>query len=322
MQQPQQPQLTPAPPPSIPAPPAVSATASTRRPTQPSSARPQPQALHPLLVNARVTSSTAASLLQQLDERRREHVHAKQYRKAQEVVDAMHAVALHQGRHCQREIRARSARRSGARQGLDDQQRQQCFAFTQLWEDRLQEFDTKAEQLVNDTKRRHNAEYNEMETLMRGELASRKVHFSTRAMRLREALEKLVALKQYKEADVVQSSLSEMEKAETLKHEEMLSKQFASRTRQLKQKFSKELQVIQQRVRAERDTLVVQRRCDYETLLQKHVNAANELEQKEKIHVTSDAKNIQKQIDLLLTCPTRSTLPAVHTRSASASSAR
>jgi hypothetical protein len=249
------------------------------------------------------------ALLVQLDAERRRYVAEGRFREAQDCLDAMRDLSAAQGRRIIAEAVARDLASDAKEQLLDDH-RKQTLQFTKLWENSLKDFDIKAEAALEELSTRHRREFEEQEELLRSQIAAKRgnPHFSKHVIRGRAELEQLVELRRYREADILQKQVETLEQGERRKFEEMLSLEFATKTKQLKKKFLLEAQTLKQRIETGRDALLTQRRLDYEVLLQRHMNAVAALEQKGRTDAAKDKRNLSRQLEALLSCPTKASL--------------
>ena len=260
------------------------------------------------LGNSTLTSQQKQSLVAQLDSERRRHETEGRFLDAQECLDVMRMMTAEQGRQFIAETVQKNIA-SDAKQGLLDDHRKQVFKFTRLWEEALQEFEVKGDKHIADITERQRREFEEFEELIRSDLATRQnPHFSKSVLRGRQELAQLVELKRYKEADAVQRQLESAESMERKHFEEELSLKFASKTKQLKKRYMLELQTTRQKICQERDNLLTQRRSNYETLVQRHMNAVAAFEQRARTGAARDQKAMTRQLDAMVSCPSKTTL--------------
>jgi hypothetical protein len=236
------------------------------------------------------------NILNQLDRLRAECAVQGRFLEAQHCVDEMRLLAAHQGERTVRELERQSTT-DGAKELLREQQRGQVLQFTTLWEERLQDFEGKAEDAIARLKGRHQREYDEREDILREALANQRPHFSNKVVHGRREVARLVAGEQYAIAHRAQAVLEELEAGEAQRFEEMLSTKFARQTKKLKQQCATEVAALKQRVGGERDQLSAQRRENFQTLLTRHMNEATAAQQRARLLLNKKRRVLEKKIN-------------------------
>lgn len=237
-------------------------------------------------------------VLATLDHERRIAEAEGRYLDAQRCVDLMKSVTVEETNLAQKEVRDTAVQRIAAAEAVD-RGRQQMLAFTQVWEHALRQFDAQADEAIASMRARHAREFEEEEELLRTELASQRPHFSRRVIQLRENLERQLQLQQYREADKLKRELTVAEEDERRLFEENLSIRFSARTRDIKRHQQLELIAFRQRVSSGRDELLVQRRADHDTIVQRQANAVAAAEQRTRTTASVATKALQRQLDVI-----------------------
>jgi hypothetical protein len=160
--------------------------------------------------------------------------------------------------------------------------RSAMFSFTIMWEEKMQDYEVKAREAVEDLQRRQQQRFEEEENAIRNELASRKPRYSVATFRKREEFDLLLHSKHYREADRLQRELQAQERKDEQRIEESLNHTLATRTKNLRAQQEKAMESLKQRIAMGRDDLIAQRRQDYYLLLQKHANESGEMAQRER----------------------------------------
>lgn len=168
------------------------------------------------------------------------------------------------------------------------------FNFTTMWEEKIQDYEVKAQQAVEDLQRRQQQRFEEEENAMRNELAQRKPRYSVATFRKREEFDLLLHNKYYKEADRLQRELQAQERRDEQRIEESLNQTLAARTKILRAQQEKSMESLKQRIAMGRDDLIAQRRGDYYLLLQKHANESGALSQREKIQTAIQKSSFRR----------------------------
>lgn len=218
------------------------------------------------------------------------------WRDAQQHLDDLKTASLTEGERLLKDIRS-EPRTQQAMAELRQQLGSELTTFSQLWERRIAEFDSKASDALKQHKSRSAADLEAQEDVMRQELSRRRPHFSKYVMRAREALESLVNLQQYGEADVLQRALNAQEAKEQATFSDTLSSQLAHQTKLLHEAAAKTLAALQQRIRASRDQLLSQRKIDFMALLQKHDIRRTETVQREERAQKRTLRRLKQRID-------------------------
>eukprot|EP01079_Euglenida_sp_SAG-EU17-18_P004858 gene4858-5008_t len=197
---------------------------------------------------------------------------------------------------------------------LVERQRLELLTFRKMWEDRMDEYERQARELILHTKRRQNDEFRQEEANCRQELLQRRPHDSRAVIAMREMLDKLVRQRKYLEAEELKHKL------EAAQHDDIgapapLSSGPPHGTQPsygapfyvlrrlyytlLTDKFdecplgppaypvySNEIQAIKQRLKLGNDELLAQRKSDFERLVQHHTNEAQMYNQKARLGIS------------------------------------
>lgn len=180
------------------------------------------------------------------------------------------------------------------------QYRTLMFDFTNMWEDTFREYDEKADNAIQSLQREHQQHYEEVESLVRSELATKRLHYSRKVLDKREELDRLISLRHYKEADRIRKDLAPMEEAEESRFEESLNATLVSRIKSVRRSQESKLDALKMRIVQGREDMMLQRRTDYFKLLLKHANGIEEAQQIAKRHTANERKMLSRQVNAML----------------------
>lgn len=181
-----------------------------------------------------------------------------------------------------------------------NQYRSLMFEFTNMWEEKFRDYDEKAEDAIHQIQKEHQQHYEEVESLVRSELAAKRMHYSRKVLNKREELERLLALRQYKEADRIRRDLSPMEEAEEFRFEESLNATLVSKIKSVRRSQEAKLEALKMRIVQGREDMMQQRRNDYFKLLLKHANGIEEAQQNVKRHAANERKSFHRHMNAML----------------------
>eukprot|EP01062_Namystynia_karyoxenos_P033582 TRINITY_DN24716_c0_g1_i1.p1 TRINITY_DN24716_c0_g1~~TRINITY_DN24716_c0_g1_i1.p1 ORF type:complete len:323 (+),score=152.39 TRINITY_DN24716_c0_g1_i1:72-971(+) len=246
-----------------------------------------------------------AEYLAQLDQQRQQFEREGQFYKAHECLTRMRDYNLKQGKKAERAARAVNA---SEKQDVTEKQRLELLTFTKLWEERLEEYERQAREIIVHVKNRQNSEYKEQEDAIKIQLMNKRPRFCKQVLQLRAELERMVRQKKYLEAEDIKRRLKPLEHEEVKRFDEQLSVTFAKKTQLLKQQYRNEINALKQRMKLGREELLAQRKADFERLLQRHANVTKELDQKTRLHVARTRDFVQRQMQALVNAPTKTVM--------------
>lgn len=246
-----------------------------------------------------VTPHTPSHIvLNELDRERQAAEEEGEYLKAHNCLEVMRALAEKCGRSTERQIV--SQRNPPEVTERSSQYRVAMMEFTQLWEDTFRDYERKAESAILELQAEHQRHLEEAEQLTRSELATKRPHYSRKVISKREELDRLISLRQYKEADRVRRDLVLLEESDEKRFEESLNTTLASKLKVFRQNQEKKMQALKKRISQGREELTLQRREDYGNLLLRHANGIEETHQRHKNAVAVERKTFSKQFEAQL----------------------
>eukprot|EP01006_Ploeotia_vitrea_P058305 TRINITY_DN69156_c0_g1_i1.p1 TRINITY_DN69156_c0_g1~~TRINITY_DN69156_c0_g1_i1.p1 ORF type:complete len:315 (-),score=51.88 TRINITY_DN69156_c0_g1_i1:115-1059(-) len=251
-----------------------------------------------------------AKVLQNLERRRQQCEMEGRFYEAQECVDQMREFSVKQGKRLAKASREANAQE---KQYIQEKQRLELLTFTKLWEEKLDEYEQQAKEIVKFVKARQAKDRQEQEEGVRQQLMSKRPRFSKQVLHLRELLERLVSQRKYIEAEEIRKKLKPLELEEVKKFDESLGSTFNKKAKALQTKDRNELNALNQRIQSGRDELKAQRRADFERLLQHHQNVLNELAQRTRVHISKTQEYISKHISVLQQVPNKTTVDYART---------
>eukprot|EP01063_Lacrimia_lanifica_P015211 TRINITY_DN22024_c0_g1_i1.p1 TRINITY_DN22024_c0_g1~~TRINITY_DN22024_c0_g1_i1.p1 ORF type:complete len:268 (+),score=154.94 TRINITY_DN22024_c0_g1_i1:90-893(+) len=240
--------------------------------------------------------------LLQLDEQRQQCEREGKFYQAQECLNKMRDMNLKQGKKIERIARSANAQE---KQDITERQRLELLTFTKLWEEKLEEYERQAKEVIAHVKNRQNSEYKEQEDIVKIQLMNKRPRFSKNVLQMREELERMVRQKKYLEAESIKRNLKPLEDEEVKRFDEQLSITFSKKTQLLKQQYRNEINALKQRIKLGREELLAQRKADFERLLQRHANVSKELDQKTRLHISRTRDYVQRQMQALVNAPTK-----------------
>lgn len=176
-----------------------------------------------------------------------------------------------------------------------EENREETIRFTKLWEKELQAYDAKGEAALNELKQKHARMLHEQSQLLESQLSNIQPHYSRRVIDLRIELEKLVALKQFREADGVNKELVHLERKEKQKFEQMLNKKYQKSVKLLTDAHALQFRSLKDRIAAGREELLGQRREDYRTLIQRHAIRVGDVDHKARAQLQQEHKYLERE---------------------------
>ncbi|CUG91262.1 Hypothetical protein, putative [Bodo saltans] len=218
---------------------------------------------------------------------------------AQVRTDMLRAFVEHTGKETERALGSSNDHAPEITEKVN-QYRTLMFDFTNMWEETFREYDEKAENAIQGLQREHQQHYEEVESLARSELAAKRLHYSRKVLNKREELERLIALRQYKEADRIRKDLIPMEEAEESRFEESLNTTLVSRIKTVRRSQEAKLEALKMRIVQGREDMMLQRRTDYFKLLLKHANGIEDAQQTAKRHAANERKTFSRQVNAML----------------------
>jgi hypothetical protein len=218
---------------------------------------------------------------------------------AQVRTDMLRAFVEHTGKETERALGSSREHPPEITEKVN-QYRTLMFDFTNMWEETFSDYDEKAENAIQGLQREHQQHYEEVESLVRSELAAKRLHYSRKVLNKREELERLIALRHYKEADRIRKDLVPMEEAEESRFEESLNATLVSRIKTVRRSQEAKLEALKMRIVQGREDMMIQRRNDYFKLLLKHANGIEDAQQTAKRHAANERKTFSRQVNAML----------------------
>lgn len=238
--------------------------------------------------------------LLQLDMLRQECERGGNFLKAQECVNRMREVNLRYAKKV--ELRSRQAN-VVTKHKTTQEQKLELLTFSRMWEEKLREYDQRAELLVHDIKKTHTLDYRNQEAELRLHIMNKRPRFSKQVMELRTMLEKYVAQRRYVEAEEVKQKLARQEQMELHLFDDQLANAFEKKAAHLKDQYLLELRAAEQKIAMGREELLGQRQLDFERLMKKHTKNVKEIESQTKLHVAKTQNYVKSQVKALVLDP-------------------
>eukprot|EP01064_Diplonema_japonicum_P005247 TRINITY_DN1353_c0_g1_i1.p1 TRINITY_DN1353_c0_g1~~TRINITY_DN1353_c0_g1_i1.p1 ORF type:complete len:286 (+),score=91.08 TRINITY_DN1353_c0_g1_i1:60-860(+) len=243
--------------------------------------------------------------LMELDNQRQQCEREGRFRDAQECLNRMRDINLRQGKKVEKMARSVNAQ---DKQDITERQRLEMLTFTKMWEEKLEEYERQAKEIITHVKNRQNSEYKEQEDIIKIQLMNKRPRFSKQVLQMREELERMVRQKEYLNAENIKRNLLPVEEEEVKRFDEQLSNTFAKKTELLKKQYRNEINALKQRIKLGREELLAHRKQDFERLLQRHANVSKELDQKTRLHISRTREYVQKQMQAMINAPTKTVI--------------
>lgn len=243
--------------------------------------------------------------LLQLDMLRQDCERTGNFLKAQECVNRMREVNLRYAKKL--DLRSRQAN-VVSKHTATEEQKLELLTFTRMWEEKLREYDQKAELLVFDIKRSHTTEYKNQEAELRLQIMNKRPRFSKKVLDLRAALEKYILQRRYIEAEEAKQQLIRLEQDELALFDDQLAVQFERKASHLKQQYIVELRAAEQKISLGREELLHQRQLDFEKLLKKHSKTVMDIDLNTRLHIAKTKQYIKSQVKALVQDPLKTGL--------------
>jgi hypothetical protein len=238
--------------------------------------------------------------LLELDALRQQCERQGDFLKAQECVNKMREVNLRNAKRV--ELRSHQLNAVEKRQ-IAEQHKLELLTFSKMWEEKLHEYDQRASLLVHDMKKHHTEEYKSQEGMLKLQLMNKRPRFSKNIMDLRAFLQKLIALRNYIEAEDVKRKLAQLEEAELHMFDDNLAVQFEKKAQAMKGQFVNEINAVMQKIETGREELLAQRRIDFDRLVKRHANELRERDAETKLHVAKTRQYIHQQVKAFVKDP-------------------
>lgn len=188
---------------------------------------------------------------------------------------------------------------------LRAQQQTEVERFLSVWDQKLAEYESQSEQILQATKERLRLELEEQQNRLRSKLDHKPHHFSSTLLGMKKSFDLLVRQKDYAAAEALRKRMTQLEKEEeTLalaRADDALRKKVDGVLKRQRQ----ELTAMEQRIRMGRDDLKLQRRTELERLLKSHANVVMELQSETRVGQARRATALQKQSDVVSSTPRR-----------------
>jgi hypothetical protein len=238
--------------------------------------------------------------LMQLDMLRQECERSGNFLKAQECVNRMREVNLRYAKKI--DIRSKQANVT-TKHRVSEEHKLELLTFTRMWEEKLREYDQKADLIVQDIKQSHMQDYRNQEAELRLQIMNQRPRFSKKVMDVRDTLEKYVLQRRYVEAEALKQTLIKLEQDELVSFDDKLAVQFEKKSHAFKQQYVVELRAAEQKITLGREELLHQRQLDFERLIKRHTKVIKDIEMASKLHVSKTRCYIQSQIKALVLDP-------------------
>eukprot|EP00760_Papus_ankaliazontas_P040179 PhM_4_TR9996/c0_g1_i1/m.103193 len=269
---------------------------SARTQLAPPTPRPPPSSGAAAASSARFNNNPTpqeADMIDELNEVRARAAECGNFAEAQRALDTIRQTTESRGHALQEAL---ESFRTTKLDDLVEQQRRDLMHFTHMWEQKMSDYEARADAALASLKEEHANTLRENEGLLRAELSSRKVHYSRHTLNMKDAIRRLSDARHYKEAEDVQKRLRPIEKEELRKFDEKLSVEFAAQSKRWREQCRKEMASLRYKTETGLSQLKEQRRQDYERLILKHHNAITETEQKTKTKLARASDAVKRQL--------------------------
>ena len=245
----------------------------------PTARTPPPPRFTATMDGADAEDTAVQDFLQILEEHRKNCEKQGKYVEAEIAKNRLEELKLHE------ENRRREAMRSrqiAERLGVEEAHMLEFQQFNIVWDKKMAEYETHANNLVETMKRRHAEELANFQKFMI-EKISNKPKFSKELLNLRRIQETLARQKDYKEAHRIKLRADQLEAWELEKLRNTTQQGMYSKEAQFRRRQANELLALNKRIQTGRDEQKKQRQQDLERLLQRYQNVKSELEAQQNL---------------------------------------
>jgi len=232
--------------------------------------------------------SAVQDFLEILEEHRKNCERQGKYVEAEIAKNRLDELKLHE------ENRRREAMRSrqiAERLGVEEAHMLEFQQFNEIWDKKMHEYETHAEELVEAMKDRHAAELRDFQR----KLMSKQIRpkFSKDLLNLRKIQDTLAKQKDYAEAHKMKLKADALEAWELEKWHSQRQQDLLGKEAKFKVAKQSELQALQKRIQTGREEQKKQRHQDLERLLQRYQNVKAELEAQQNLERIRMEKLVQ-----------------------------
>lgn len=232
--------------------------------------------------------SAVQDFLEILEEHRKNCERQGKYVEAEIAKNRLDELKLHE------ENRRREAMRSrqiAERLGVEEAHMLEFQQFNEIWDRKMHEYETHAEELVETMKDRHAAELRDFQRKLMGKQIRPK--FSKDLLNLRKIQDTLAKQKDYAEAHKMKLKADALEAWELEKWHSQRQQDLLAKEAKFKVAKQTELQALQKRIQTGREEQKKQRHLDLERLLQRYQNVKAELEAQQNLERIRMEKLVQ-----------------------------
>mmetsp|Transcript_8983 Transcript_8983/g.11913 ORF Transcript_8983/g.11913 Transcript_8983/m.11913 type:complete len:262 (+) Transcript_8983:109-894(+) len=222
--------------------------------------------------------SAVQDFLQILEEHRRNCERQGKYVEADIAKNRLEELKMHEENRRKEAMRSRQI---AERLGVEEAHMLEFQQFNMVWDKKMEEYESHAQDLIIAMKERHAAELRQFQQALLDK--QQRPKFSRELLDLRRIQEHLAKGKDYQEAHKIKLKSDaleawELEKWRSQKQQEMLQKEA-----KFKHAKQQELIALQKRVQTGREEQKKQRQMDLERLLQRYQNVKSELEAQQNL---------------------------------------
>lgn len=214
-----------------------------------------------------------------LDEHRKTAEKQGRYVEAEIARTRLHELQLHEAN---RKREAQRSRQIAERLGVEEAHMLEYSQFNNVWDRKMEEYETHALKLVEAMKRRHGEDLAAWQKKMIAQ-SQKRVKFSKELLNLRRIQDVLAKQKDYQQAALMKARADNMEASELEKLGNRKQQDLFLKEQRFKKQQKSELQALSLRVQTGREEQKKQRRLDLERLLQRYQNVKSELEAQQNL---------------------------------------
>eukprot|EP00744_Colponema_vietnamica_P006607 GILI01009576.1.p1 GENE.GILI01009576.1~~GILI01009576.1.p1 ORF type:complete len:288 (+),score=69.23 GILI01009576.1:111-974(+) len=182
------------------------------------------------------------------------------------------------------------------RSELERAHEQECQFFDHLWDSKIMpEFEMQAAQAMAELRGRHEKELEQFYGNLDVEFPVR-VKYSKAALELKSKMNALASQGAYAEAERIKKQIERQQHGEVSKFDENRRQKIAIKESKILEQQRKQIEALQVRINAARDSKKKQRLVDFEKLLKRYQNIRNDLDSQQNLERTKVEKLIAQSL--------------------------
>ncbi|KEG09198.1 hypothetical protein DQ04_05631030 [Trypanosoma grayi] len=193
-----------------------------------------------------------------------------------------------------------------------EEQQLELLTFHEMWEDKMKDYDEKADDLLYQLNRQHMMDMQSQEDIIRLGLMEKRLRPSKTLVDLRDELKNFVQQRMYADAEHVQKKIVQREAEELHEFEVEQERKLQERLLAVAERLRVERGAVEQRLAMNREELLAERRQDFDALVKRHSAALRGQEQATALIISRAQDCIHRQVKAYIKDPVKTGLELVH----------